>query len=369
MTATVSIAGQDDLDAFREAVRDFLAARAPREHVRQVIAAGGVDSSATWTRAAREIGVQGLLIPETLGGAGAPPGVAAVAIGELGAALTVGPFLPTLVGSDALAASGQADAAAAIAAGEAKVALDFATLKAPIAVERTGPSSVVLDAAALRVPDVLDADILLVGVTSESASGLAIIRTDDRAVAVKELRSIDLTRPVGRVAVNAATAPFVQDGGDLLARAGDLAALLLASEQIGIIDRVLRDDVAYLLDREAFGRKAGSFQAVKHQLAQIYCHWEQAVALHDHALAVFERPAERTHAVDALQCFVAPAAVTATTVGLRLLGGIGFTWEHDAHLYFRRARADESMLENIHVRRSRLAGSLGLRTPVSGDDA
>jgi alkylation response protein AidB-like acyl-CoA dehydrogenase len=145
--------------------------------------------------------------------------------------------------------------------------------------------------------------------------------------------------------------------------------LLLAAEQLSVIDRVLREDVSYLIDREAFGRKVGSFQAVKHQLAQIYCRWEQGVALLDHALTVFGDPAVRTTAVDTVQCFVAPAAVQATTDALRLLGGIGFTWEHDAHLYFRRARAAESMLENIHVRRSRLAGALGLRTTTTGSPA
>jgi len=363
VTSLLPSSPQEDLDAYRVAIREFLTVRAPRANLRSLMESGGRADSETWLRAATELGVQGLLVPETLGGAGAGADVASVALSELGGALTIGPFLPTIIGSHALVASQtqeSVDILTGIVAGNVRLAIDYRSLRQPIGIDEMSSPSVVLDTTFERVPDVIDADVLLIGVTDGSANGLCVVWLTAESIEIDPLRSLDLTRTFGRLTLKSAVASVLPESGDGLSVTGDIAGLLLAAEQLGVIDRVLREDVAYLSDREAFGRKVGSFQAVKHQLAQIYCQWEQGTALLNHALTVVGDPTSRKLAVDTLQCFVGPAAVEATTVALRLLGGIGFTWEHDAHLYFRRARASESMLENIHVRRSRLAANLGL---------
>jgi acyl-CoA dehydrogenase len=357
----------EDLQAFRDAMREFLAKRAPREHTRELVEQARTTDEATWLRAAGEIGLQGLLTPESLGGTGVGPAVAAVATGELGAALTIGPYLPTLVGSHLLGGAGDqaAELVRAVAAGQLALAVDWSSLHRPLAGSGAG-NDITLNATRPPVPDVLSADRLLLLVDDPAGTALAVIDLTDPTVRREPVRSMDVTRPAGRVVLSGTTPPIIAVTGAAVAEALDLATVLLAAEQLAIIERVLRDDVAYCLEREAFGRKVGSFQAVKHQFAHIYILWEQGVALLDHAIAMMADPSERGPAVDALATFSGPAAVRATTDGLRLLGGIGFTWEHDAHLYFRRARADESLLENIHVRRSRLARALGLRPSATG---
>jgi acyl-CoA dehydrogenase len=358
---TFPVTPQEDRDEFRSALRGFLAARSPRDQVRGVVESGAAVDVDVWQQSARELGLQGLLVPEALGGSGAGPDIASDAAAELGAALVPGPYVSALVAGTLLADCGADTAARQLAAGDLRVAVDMQSLATPVVVDAGTDDSVVLDGIVRRVPDVLGAEALLVAVRVADELRLVLVRLDD--VEVVPLRSMDLVRPVGEVHLSGVIGSRPVEV-EVVDRAFDLAGILLGAEQTAVIDRVLRDDVAYFLDREAFGRKVGSYQAVKHQAARIYCVWEQASALLEHSLAVFSDGNSRRTAVDTLQCFVAPAAVQATTDGLRLLGGIGFTWEHDAHLYFRRARADESLLENIHHRRSRLSRAIGLREPA-----
>ncbi|MET0930995.1 MAG: acyl-CoA dehydrogenase family protein [Aeromicrobium sp.] len=367
MTAVLN----EDLDAFRVASRTFLRTRSTSEQVRSTIDAGtGVDA-ATWSQAANQLGIQGLLVPDELGGSGAKIAVAVTALQEVAATLTPGPYLATTWAAQALSTHGAGafdDTLRAIAAGTARIAVSWprldvdGALSAP-PVQLVGDGAALVDGTLPVLSHASSSDHVLLLVGDAGSRHLVLVDLAEASASVETLEALDLTGPTGRVTFAATPAVAVPVDEESVVRLLDLAAVLVAAEQLGLLREVLARDVVYAGERTAFGREIGSFQSVKHQLAEFACLFEQSQAMLDEAVLGFDGGAtERSVSAAACAAFVGSAAVQVTTDGLRLLGGIGFTWEHDAHLFYRRARATEVLLGSPYGQRRRLARLLGLTT-------
>ncbi|MDP9866538.1 MULTISPECIES: acyl-CoA dehydrogenase family protein [Streptosporangium] len=314
----------------RDTVRSFLAAASPLSEVRRAADSETGYDPAVYRRLNGELGLAGLIVPQEHGGAGAGYAELAVVLEETGAALLPGPFLATTLAAILLTELEDKETLPGIAAG---------TTVATVA---------------------LDGDRALNGAEAEVV--LAVDGTRVRAVrggARTPLTVLDPTRRQARVDLREGEAVSAPEAA--LARARDLFAVAVAAEQLGVLRASLEAIVAYAKVRVAFGRFIGSYQGVKHRLADMHCKLEQADSIVRHAAwAADEAPSELPLAAALAQAHVGRACFEVARDSLLLHGGIGFTWEHDAHLYYKRAKADEVLLGPPRIHRARLADLLEL---------
>ncbi|MGH3657068.1 MAG: acyl-CoA dehydrogenase family protein [Micromonosporaceae bacterium] len=301
-----------------------------------------------WRALVRDLGVTALQVPERLGGAGASVRETAVVLEELGAAVAPVPYL----GSSVLATE-------ALLACDSGLVRDLATgeqtavLAVSLAAYPGGdfPEGVKVTDAGLtgRVGTVADAtvaDLLVVPVTGPEGPEIHAVRAADAAVT--PLTSLDLTRRIADVTFEDAASTRIAAGDtarDALTTALLAGAGLLASEQVGLASWCLESTVAHLKQRHQFGRPVGSFQALKHRLADL---WQQLVTARAAARYAADALATGSDdvpvAVAVAQSHCAEVAVRAAEECVQLHGGIGMTWEHPAHLYLKRAKSDEIAL-------------------------
>ncbi|MBO3748044.1 acyl-CoA/acyl-ACP dehydrogenase [Streptosporangiaceae bacterium NEAU-GS5] len=311
-------AEQQDL---RAAVRSFLSNVNPRD---------GYDP-AVYGRMNGELGLAGLVIPDEYGGAGGGISDLSVVLVETGAALLPGPFLATTLATLALLECPDKELLSGIAEGRINAALAWED------------RPLVLGG--------MEADVLIL-VTGEPS--LVAVEGFGR----EPVETIDITRGMARVSLDGATTRVLGRPSD---RVHDLAMVAIAAEQLGVLRESLAAIVSYAKVRVAFGRFIGSYQGVKHKLADMHCALEQAESLVRHAAWTADAaPDELPLAAALAQAYVGRACFQAAKDSLLLHGGIGFTWEHDAHLYFKRAKSDEVLLGPPRLHRSRLAALLGL---------
>ncbi|MGW2153344.1 acyl-CoA dehydrogenase family protein [Nonomuraea sp. NPDC001699] len=332
----------------REAVRDFLRAASPLRKARE-----GYDPQ-VYARLNGELGLSGLVVPEEHGGAGAGLADLAVALEETGAALLPGPFLATQFAALALTQVPDKELLGAIA--EGRVA---ATLVQP-------EQDLAFDGAAVtgalpRVLSGMEADVLLAPVPAPDGGVLlAAVDLAGPGVTRTPLETLDLTRGQARVTLEQAPARVLgrTPAGSGI---GDRLCVALAAEQLGVLRASLDAIVAYAKIRVAFGRYIGSYQGVKHKLADMHGKLEQAESIVRYAAwAADESPGELPGAAALAQAYVGRACFEVARDHLLLHGGIGFTWEHDAHLFYKRAKADEVLLGPPRIHRARLAELLEL---------
>ncbi len=361
-------AEQDLLDtdveeSLRGTVRGLLLDRCPPD---RVLAAYDGDRSLTadlWKALAVDLGLAGLLVPEELDGAGASAREAAVVLEELGRAVAPVPFLTSaVVATAALLGEGRTDAGTALlralATGERTAALLVPLSAGPGSatpvVDRDGG---VLAGRVTSVAGVVEADVLLV--TTRDGDLVAVGRDDARVEAVV---SLDETRPLSDVDVTGAAGEVVaRDAADAVAAALGAGAALLAAEQVGVAQWCLESTVGYLKERRQFGRVVGGYQALKHRLADLYVELESARAAAHHAsAAVAAGDADADLATSVAQAYCSDAAVHAAEECVQLHGGIGMTWEHPAHLYLKRAKADQIALGSPGAHRRHLADLVDL---------
>ncbi|QRY63942.1 acyl-CoA/acyl-ACP dehydrogenase [Gordonia sp. PDNC005] len=324
----------------RAAVRDLLSRRVG---VDQLIAAyDGVKLPDFWSEMTG-LGLAGLLIGEEFGGAGATPAVASVVLEELGALPVRTPMLTSAVvattvlqeSGDTVLLPGLADGSVVAALAVPLSADPYSTVPA-VEVGEGGLTGTVRSVAGAEAATVLI-------VPGSDGALYAVDRTD---AVVASVVSLDMTRPVSDVTFDAAPGRRITDDADSAARAGlRLGAALLASEQAGVARWCVTETVGYLQQRRQFGRVVGGFQAIKHRLADLYADTEQASAI-ARAAAVTATDLGVDHEEAALMSAVAAAyngdhAVRAAEEAVQLHGGIGMTWEHPAHLYLKRAKADQ----------------------------
>ncbi|MCP2335823.1 acyl-CoA dehydrogenase family protein [Actinomadura rupiterrae] len=344
-------------------VRSFLADRVPMSRVREIAESDEPFDRTAWTRLSGELGLTGLAVPEEHGGSGAGFGEVAAVLEELGAALTPVPYFSAVVAADLLAALDAKDLLPDVASGATIAILARPEGEPPVGriIDR---GEWVLEGAVERVPDAVSADLLLVvASTGEGRRGVFAVAADAPGLVRTPLTTLDLTRPQARIELGGAPARLLgpSDASDAIDRSLDVASVLLAAEQLGGLRRCLDAIVEYAKLRVQFGRYVGSFQGVKHKLADMHCTLEQAESVVRYAVwAVDEAPDELPEAAALAASFMGRAYFQVAKDHLLLYGGIGFTWEHDAHLYYKRAKADEVMLGAPRTHRARLAAALDL---------
>ncbi|WP_046315560.1 acyl-CoA dehydrogenase family protein [Mycobacterium sp. UM_Kg1] len=367
-------AAQDEL---RQAVRGFLAATSDSAAVRRLMDSDAGYDATAWHRMASELGLHGIAVPERFGGAGAGNAELAVVFEEMGAALLCAPFFATVaMAIPAILGSADDDAVAEFVPSLA----DGSRTATLILNGRLGPwdeSAVALtargdDRVGYTVygdaPMVLDghsADIVLVAADCEA--GTSLFAVDGRAEALlrRPLAGLDRTRRIAHLHFDGAPArPVGRPGaaGSGLAWAADVATMLLAAEQLGGAARCLDTAVGYAKDRIQFGRPIGSFQAVKHRCADMLVLVEGARSAVAHAAALTD-PDELAVAASVAKLVASEAFTDVALDNMRVHGGLGFTWEHDAHLYVRRAKASSLMFGDPDHHALRL-GELVATTPA-----
>ncbi|MFD3652505.1 acyl-CoA dehydrogenase family protein [Streptomyces sp. NPDC058620] len=382
-------------DEIRRTLRELLARHCGPDEVRAAVRTAEGYDAVLWRRLARELGLPGLATPEAYGGVGCGTAELALACEETGRALLPSPLLATAALAapliTALGTEAQRTALLpAIAAGE---------LTATLAVPGTGLSTGLgltgdeaggdtggewagggraggvqarpasgeegwrLYGEAAQVLDGHSAGLLVVaahtGGFPRSRTLLFLVRTDTASGLVRTRQtSMDETRPLGRIELRDTEAELLGvDSADetsaALAAAGRTAAAVLAAEAAGAAASALERTVEYVKAREQFGRAIGSFQAVKHRLADGYVRVQAARS------AAYYATWDPTAAGLALAQALEALRITAGEA-IQLHGGIGFTWEHEAHLYFKRATADELLFGPVHRLRDRAAHQAGL---------
>jgi len=207
------------------------------------------------------------------------------------------------------------------------------------------------------VPDAGAADVLVVGVRG---GGLALVERGRRGVHVESVDGIDRTRAVGAVDLDDARAEPLERGADVAARLRDAALVLLASDAFGAAWRLLGDTMAYTGTREQFGTPLAQFQAVKHQLANAATELEPARALLWYAAHAVDRLPERApRAAAAAKSHVTDRALEVARDAVELHGGVGYTWESDVQIFFKRVLFDRAFLGTPEVHRERSAALAG----------
>ncbi|MFF2327277.1 MULTISPECIES: acyl-CoA dehydrogenase family protein [unclassified Streptomyces] len=331
----------------RAAVRALLADRCDAPTVLGRIESDTPYDPRLWKALAADIGTTGLLVPERLGGQGAGHREAAVVLEELGRSVAPAPYLTSaVVATETLLALEPEDGPAAALLGDLATGHRIAVLALPFSASEPGaaqPAGVVagaLEGAVTTVADAPAADVLLVPTTD----GLYAVETRSEGVAVEPLVPLDLTRPLADVTFASATGIRLADGASAVAavRRGLLAgAGLLASEQLGLAEWCLTETVRYTRERHQFNRPVGSFQALKHRMAQLWLEVVSArAAARNAADALATGSPDTPLAVAVAQAYCSKVAVHAAEECVQLHAGIGMTWEHPAHLYLKRAKAD-----------------------------
>ncbi|MEV6218217.1 acyl-CoA dehydrogenase family protein [Nocardia sp. NPDC051833] len=309
-----------------------------------------------WKNIAVDLGLAGLLVPEAEGGAGASAREAAVVLEELGRFVAPVPFLTSaVVATTALLGSGSA-LLGRLAAGERTAALAVPLSTAAHAVL----PSVAVDAdnrvtgTVTSVAGALEADVLLV--LAPGPEGLALYAVSAADAQLAPVVSFDMTRQLADIVFDGVTGELVvADGEAAVRRALTAGAALLASEQYGIARWCLDETVAYLKERRQFGRVVGGFQAIKHRLADLYTAVESGNAAARYAAATLAADDDVPVAAAVAQAFCSDLAVYAGEEAVQLHGGMGMTWEHPAHLYLKRAKADQIAFGTAGAHRARLA--------------
>ncbi|MCF3169198.1 acyl-CoA/acyl-ACP dehydrogenase [Streptomyces violaceoruber] len=377
--------------AIRRTLRDLLARSGGPEAIPAAVRTAEGHDPDLWRRLAEELGLPGLALPEEYGGAGCGATESALVCEEAGRALLPTPLLATSgLAAPLIAALGTPDQRAAllprIAAGDLTAALVLPGGSLALALGLTGDNldgawagggraggiqargqrpeggGVRLYGEAERVLDGHSAGLLVVaahtGGYPRSRTQLFLVPGDAPGVVRTRLTALDETRPLARVELREAPAELLgaddtADAAGALTATGRTAAALLAAEAVGTAASALERTVEYVKTREQFGRPVGSFQAVKHRIADLYVRVEAARSAAYHAARDPEAgPLALAQALEA-------ARIT-TGEAIQLHGGIGFTWEHVAHRYFKRAAGDELLFGPVHRLRDHAARRAGL---------
>ncbi|GAA2651811.1 acyl-CoA dehydrogenase family protein [Streptomyces vastus] len=367
-------------DEIRRTLRELLLKRCGPEEVRAAVGTADGHDPALWEALAGQLGLPGLALPEEYGGIGCSTTELALASEELGRALAPSPLLSTAVLSGPLILAlgteeQRSELLPRLASGELTAALAVPGTCLATALGLTGDNrgdwagggraggvqAKRSEGGAWRlygqVDQVLDghsAGLLVVaahtGGFSRSRTLLFLVRSGSDGLVRTRQTSLDGTRPQAGIQLRNVDVELIgEESADVtgaLTAVGDTAAATLAAEAVGAADRVLERTVEYVRQREQFGRAIGSFQAVKHRLADLYVQVQAARSAAYYSAWATAASDERVGGLalaQALEAFRATASE-----GVQLHGGIGFTWEHEAHLYFKRAAGDELLFGPVH---------------------
>ena len=378
-------ADESALDELRSAVRDFLEAKSPEEAVRKLMESETRYDPAVWAQLTEQLRLPGLAIPEEYGGDGFGPVELGVVLEEMGRALLCAPYFATVVlAAQALLASGDTDACARHLPG---IAAGGATATLAVAESNGSWDPALISARAVRdgeggeageggeggwrltgrksfVIDGTTADLVLV--VARTVAGPTLFAVDGTApgLAAESMETLDATRAMARLTLDAVPATLVGAdgaGGRIMAKVLDFASVALAAEQSGGARRCLETAAEYARTRHQFGRPIGSFQAVKHKCADMLVQVELAeAASREAARLAAEGSADFPVAAGVAHVACSRAYMFTAMENIQVHGGIGFTWEHPAHLYFRRAKSSQLLFGGPAVYHERLLDRLGI---------
>ncbi|HEY1222118.1 MAG TPA: acyl-CoA dehydrogenase family protein [Acidimicrobiales bacterium] len=365
----------EEQEELRKMVRRFLEEKSPETEVRRLMATPEGYDPAVWQQMASELALQGLGIPEQFGGQGFGPVELYVVFEEMGAALFCSPYFSTvaLASNAVLLVGNDQDKSAylpGIASGEtiATVALtddtgDWDLTRTSMTAAASGDGFVV-NGVANYVTDGNLASLILVPATTAKGLSLFAVSGDAKGLIRTSLATMDQTRKQSRLEFTNVTGALVGTQGEAL---GGLTTMLqvaesaLAAEQVGGAQRVLSNAVEYAKNRVQFGRPIGSFQAIKHKCADMLLDVESAKsAAYYAAWASQELNDELPIAASLAKSFCSEAYFHCAAENIQIHGGIGFTWEHHAHLYFKRAKSSELFLGDPAYHRELLAQRLDI---------
>lgn len=371
----VTYAPSEEHDLIRSTARQFLGARLGMETVRDLMMSEGGFDPVIWKEMA-DMGWAGLAIAEDHGGAGFGPVEMSVLLEEMGRAVTPGPFFASAV----LATTAIQEVATPEQCAELLPSLASGEKTASLAIfekahDRTpGDTSTVasrtddgwkIEGTKRAVLSGETADMILVTAATDDGLGLFVIDGDAPGVEIEPEPVLDLTRRQATVKLDSVTVGEESRLGDGdaapgLERALSMARVALAAEQVGGAQRCMEMSVDYAKTRHQFGRPIGSFQAIKHRCANMLMKVEHARSATYYAARVTEDPEELALAAPLAAAVASEAYVWVAGETIQVHGGIGFTWEHDAHVYLKRAKASSLLFGSPGYQRDLLGKAIGI---------
>jgi alkylation response protein AidB-like acyl-CoA dehydrogenase len=370
----VIFAFTEEQEQLRAAVRRFLTEKSPEPEVRRLMETVPGYDAGVWRQAAGQLGLTGLAIPEKFGGSGSGYVELTVVFEEMGAALLCAPFFATVALAANLLLSiddeiAKADYLPGLASGDviATVALAEPSGRwdeAGITLAATGSAGAwTLTGEKLYVLDGAVADLFLVVARTPAGVSVFAVERGAPGLTVQPLATMDQTRKQARVRLDATPARLLGAEGTgwaAVSRMLDLAAVALAAEQVGGAQRVLDMAVDYAKTRVQFGKPIGSFQAIKHKCADMFLEVESARSAAYYGGFVAQDVDELPVAASLAKAYCSEAYLHAAAENIQIHGGIGFTWEHPAHLYFKRAKSSELLFGDPAYHRELLAQRIGI---------
>ncbi len=371
----MNFAFSEEQEELRNIVRQFLEAKSPESAVREQMATEQGFDPDVWSQMAEQLGLQSLIVPEEFGGQGFGYVELIVVLEEMGRALLCAPYFSTVVlATNTLLHAGDDAAKSAhlpgIASGEtiATLALtepngkwDESGIEATATNDGgtwkiSGTKSYVIDGHT--------ANLVIVAAKTPAGTSLFTVAGDAAGLTRTPLATMDQTRKQAKLDFDGVEATLLGADGagwDVLSRVLDLAAVGLAAEQVGGAQFVLEMSVQYAKDRVQFGRPIGSFQAIKHKCADMLLEVESAKSAAYYAgWCASELNDELPSVASLAKAYCSDAYFHAAAENIQIHGGIGFTWEHPAHLYFKRAKSSELLFGDPTYHRELLAQRIGI---------
>jgi alkylation response protein AidB-like acyl-CoA dehydrogenase len=341
----------------RDSAREFFRGECPPVKVRQLIESGTTDADALWSKLVDQ-GYTGIIFDEACGGVGLGIVELVLLMEETGRVLLPGPLFSTVALAGAVVDACGSDEQKRrllppICRGETRATLAY--LEAGASWE---PTSLAMSGSSGRLAGekrfVTDA-AAATSIVVVARDGVFVVDAHSAGVRIEPMAGMDHSRPIFTIGFDRTAAePLAHPAG--LARGLAIASTALAAEMVGGMQRTLDITVEYAKTRKQFGKPIGQFQAVQHQCADMYLETESArSAVYYAAWALQERAPDAAIAASIAKLYASDAARTVGNRGIQIHGGMGFTWENDLHLYYRRAKASETMLGDATCHREQLA--------------
>jgi len=370
----MNFAFTEEQEELRNVVRSFLEDKSPESAVRELMETEEGYDKGAWSQMAEQLGLQSLTIPEEYGGQGFSHVELGIVLEEMGRALLCAPYYSTVVlAANALMQSGNEDAKQQYLPGIA----DGSTIATVAVAEASGkwsPDGIQMEATEsggnwtltgekMFVTDGATANLIIVAARANGGIHLFTVDGDASGLTRESLSTMDQTRKQARLTFDNTPAGHLADTNDfaMLSTILDLAAVGLANEQVGGAQFVLEMAVQYAKDRVQFGRPIGSFQAIKHKCADMLLEVESAKSAAYYASWCASEMNDELPSVASLaKAYCSEAYFHCAAENIQIHGGIGFTWEHPAHLYFKRAKSSELLFGDPAYHRELLAQRIGL---------
>jgi alkylation response protein AidB-like acyl-CoA dehydrogenase len=370
----MNFAFTEEQEELRNVVRSFLEDKSPESAVRELMETDDGYDKAVWSQMAEQLGLQSLTIPEEFGGQGFSHVELGIVLEEMGRALLCAPYYSTVVlAANALMQSGNEDAKKQHLPGIA----DGSTIATVAIAEASGkwnPDGIQMEATEsggswtltgekMFVTDGATANLIIVAARANGGIHLFTVDGDASGLTRESLSTMDQTRKQARLTFDNTPATHLADTNDfaMLSTILDLAVVGLANEQVGGAQFVLEMAVQYAKDRVQFGRPIGSFQAIKHKCADMLLEVESAKSAAYYASWCASEMNDELPSVASLaKAYCSEAYFHCAAENIQIHGGIGFTWEHPAHLYFKRAKSSELLFGDPAYHRELLAQRIGL---------